>query len=171
MGILLLLVSLNAQDNLPVYSAVQYRILTDSLYKSNEPQDMLIAVTNSSPGSVEAYELRIYDLKVFWTIVSARLNGEDLWLVNRDLNSEDVNVVSWNYDSDKNLLRIYPPARQAGYELELMIRMSILQPGLITKSDSKNISLEADLGGVTYSCLPGDSGDHINFKRKARNKR
>ena len=167
-GILLLLVSLNAQDNLPVYSAVQYRILTDSLSKSNEPQDMLISITNSSPGTVVAYELKIYDLKVLWTIVSAKLNDEDLWLVNRDSNPENENVLSWNYDSGKNLLRIYPPERQAGYDLEIMLRLSILQPGLITKSDSKNVSLEADLSGVTYTCLPRESGDLIKFKRKAK---
>ncbi len=165
------LISLYAQDNLPTYSAVQYEVQADSLLKTNEPQDLLISITCNASGGLDTYELKIYDLKVLWTIVSATLNNEPIWLVNTDSKSDKENVLAWKYDSQLHVLRLYPFEWQSGYELELMIRLSILQPGLVAKSDSKSIVLEADLGGRKYQCSPRGSGSDMTFKRKVRNTR
>jgi len=171
LGIFLFLVSLGAQDNLPVYSSVEYEVQADSLLKTNEPQQISISLSSNSSTGIDAYELKIYDLKILWTIVSASLNAEPIWLINADSKSDQENVLAWNYNSEQNLLRLYPSDWQAGYDLELIVRLSILQPGLIMKSDLKNISLETELGGVKYKCIPRGSGDNITFKRKVRNTR
>jgi hypothetical protein len=169
--IFLLLFSLSAQDNLPVYSSVQYEVQADSLLKTNEPQTISISISSNSSTGIDAYELKINSLKVLWTIVSANLNSEPIWLINEDTNPDKENVLAWNYDPEENLLRVYPSDWQAGYDLELITRMSLLQPGLIDRSDSKNLSLETELGGVKYRCLPRGSGDNLTFKRKAQNTR
>jgi len=171
LGISIFLVSLGAQDNLPVYSSVEYEIQADSLLKTNEPQQISISISSTSSAGIDAYELKINSLKVFWTIVSANLNTEPIWLINADTKPDKENVLAWNYDPEENLLRLYPSDWQRGYDLQLIVRMSILQPGLIEKSDSKNLSLETELGGVKYKCLPRGSGDNITFKRKVRNTR
>jgi hypothetical protein len=163
-------ISLYAQENLPTYSAVEYEIQADSLIKSNQPQDMLISISSSS-GGLDAYELKIYDLKVLWTLVSAKLNDEPIWLVNDDLKSDRENVLAWEYDSEQNLLRLYPADWQSGYELELMVRLSILQPGLVKKNDAKSIALEADIGGTKYKCSSRGTGSDMTFKKKVRNTR
>ena len=165
------LISLYAQDNLPTYPAVQYEVQADSLLKTNEPQDLLISITCNASGGVDTYQIKIYDLKVLWTIVSATLNDEPIWLVNTDSKSDKENVLAWKYDSQQSVLRLFPFEWQSGYELELMIRLSILQPGLVTKSDSKSIVLEAELGGRKYQCSPRGSGSEMTFKRKMRNTR
>jgi len=64
LGIFLLVVSLGAQDNLPIYSAVQYEIQADSLMKTNEPQEMLISISAASSGDIDAYEVKIYDYNI-----------------------------------------------------------------------------------------------------------
>ena len=171
LGIFLLLVSLDAQDNLPVYSSVEYEVQADSLLKTNEPQQISISISSNSSAGIDAYELKINSLKVLWTIISANLNAEPIWLINAETNVDKENVLAWNYDPGENLLRLYPSDWQAGYDLELIVRMSILQPGLVETSDSKNLSLETEFGGVKYKCLPRGSGGNMTFKRKVRNTR
>ena len=171
LSIFLMLISLNAQENLPTYSAVEYEIQPDSLFKSNEPQDILISIFSSSSGGLDAYELKIYDLKVMWTIVSAKLNDESIWLVNDDSKSDRDNVLAWKYDSEQNLLRLYPSEWQSGYDLELMVRLNILQPGLVKKNDTKSIALEVNIGDAKYQCSPRGTGSDMTFKKKVRNTR
>jgi len=171
LSIFLLQISVYAQENLPTYSAVEYEIQADSLLKSNEQQDMLISISSSSSGGLDAFELKIYDLKVMWTIVSAKLDNEEIWLVNSGAKSERENVLAWEYDSDQNLLRIFPSDWQSGYDLELMVRLNILQPGLVKKNDTKSIALEVDIAGTKYQCSPRGTGSDMTFKRKVRNTR
>lgn len=165
------LVSLFAQDNLPVYSAVQYEVRADSLLKTNQPQDVTISISCNSSGGLDAYEIKIYDLKVLWTLVSAKLNDEAIWLVNAKSKSENEKVVAWHYDKDQNLLRFYPVDWQSGYSLELTVRASILQPALLENNDSKIVSLETDVGGQKYQCSTIRSGGDMTFKRKLRQTR
>jgi hypothetical protein len=171
LGIFLSLVSLGAQDNLPIYSAVQYEIQADSLMKTNEPQEILISISAASAGGMDAYEVKIYDLKVHWTVISASFNDEPLWLVNSDSKSDKENVLAWKYNPEENLLSLYPSDWQSGYDLDVTVRMSILQPGLVKKSYSKNIALEANLGGIKYQCFQSGSGSNMTFKRKVQNTR
>jgi len=169
--IFLSLASLNAQDNLPLYSAVQYEVQADSLFRSNEPQDLIVSISSSSSQGLESYELKIYDLKVLWTLVSATFNNEPIWLVKADSKSDNEKVLSWNYDREQSLLRLYPPDWQSGYELEVTVRLSILEPGLVKKTDAKNLSLEAEFGGTKYQCSPRGSGSDMTFKKKLRKTR
>ena len=104
-------------------------------------------------------------------IVSAKLDNEDIWLVNADSKSDRENVLAWEYDSDQNLLRIFPSDWQSGYDLELMVRLNILQPGLVKKNDTKSIALEADIGGTKYKCSSRGTGNDMTFKKKVRNTR
>jgi hypothetical protein len=171
LGILLSLISLYAQDNLPTYSSVQYEVQADSLFKTNQPQDLKISISCSSSGGLDAYELKIYDLKVLWTIVSANLNDQSIWLVNADSRSERENVLAWHYDSEQSLLRLFPAEWQSAYTLEVTVRASILQPAKLAESDSKIVMLEADLGGQKYKCATTGSGSQMTFKRKMKSTR
>jgi len=171
LGILLSLVSLYAQDNLPVYSAVQYEVQADSLLKTNQPQNVTISISSSSPGGLETYEIKIYNLKVLWILVSANLNDESIWLVNAESRSENEKVLAWEYDAEQNLLRLFPAEWPSGYRLEVTVRASILQPVLLEKNDSQIVTLEADVGGQKYQCATTGSGDDITFKRKLRQTR
>jgi hypothetical protein len=165
------LISLFAQDNLPVYSGVEYEVRADSLIKTNQPQDLTILISGNSPRGLDAYELKIYDLKVLWTLVSANLNGESIWLVNEETRSENEKVLAWNYDSEENLLRLFPAEWSSGYNLEVTVKASILQPALLEKTDSRIVALEADVGGTKYQCAPTGSGGDMTFKRKLRQTR
>jgi hypothetical protein len=162
------LVSLFAQDNLPLTSAVQYEVQADSLLRSNQPQDVTLLLTCNSPAGLDAYEIKIHNLKVMWTLVSANLNSESLWLVSADAKSGKENVLAWEYDTKQALLRLYPNEWTAGYQLEVTIRASILQPALLKKTDSKVIALEADMGGQKYQCETTGSGGDMTFKNKLR---
>lgn len=165
------LVSLSAQDNLPVTSAAEYEVQADSLLRTNEPQDLQILITCNSPGGLDAYEIKIQDLKVLWTLVSANLNGEALWLVNAGKRSENENVLAWEYDREQSLLRLFPNEWAAGHQLEVAVRASILQPGLLKKTDSKVIALEADMGGQKFQCTTTGSGGDMTFKKNLRTTR
>jgi hypothetical protein len=165
------LISLIAQDNLPITSAVQYEIQADSLVKTNQPQEVTISITCNSPNDLESYELKIYDLKVLWTLVSANLNDQPIWLVNAESQSENEKVLAWQYNAEQNLLRLFPAAWQSGYRLDVTVRASILQPALLEKTDSRSVLLEADVGGQKYQCSTTQSGGEMTFKRKLRQTR
>ena len=166
--IVLSLISLNAQDNLPVFSDVQYELQADSLLKTNQPQEITISISCNSPGELDAYEIKIYDLRVLWTIVSARIDGEPLWLVNMNSRSEKENVLAWYYDREENLVRLHPSNLSSAYTLEVTIQASILQPALLTDSESRLVRVEANLDGQKYRCTPAGSGGEMRFKRKVR---
>ena len=161
------LVSLFAQDNLPATSAAEYEVQADSLLRTNQPQDVTLLISCNSPGGLDAYEIKIKDLKVLWTLVSASLNGESLWLVNAGARSEKENVLAWQYDTERNFLRLYPNEWASGYQLEVTVRASILQPALLEKTDSKIISVEVDLGGQYFQCATTGSGGDMTFKRNS----
>jgi hypothetical protein len=162
------LVSLFAQDNLPLTSAVQYEVQADSLLRSNQPQDLTLIITCNSAAGLDAYEIKIHGLNVMWTLVSANLNNEQLWLVNADERSGRANVLAWEYDSEQALLRLFPNAWAAGHQLEVTVRASILQPALLKKTSSKLIALEVDMGGQKYRCETSGTGGDMTFKKKIR---
>ena len=165
------LVSLFAQDNLPVYSAVQYEVRADSLLKTNQPQEVTILISCNSSGGLDAYEIKIDDLKVLWTLVSANLNDQSVWLVNAESKSDNEKVLAWQYDSEQDLLRLFPADWSSGYQLEVTVRASILQPALLEKNDSRIVLLEVDVGGQKYQCATSGSGGDMTFKRKLRQTR
>jgi hypothetical protein len=162
------MVSLFAQDNLPLTSAVQYEVRADSLLRSNQPQDVTLLLTCNSTAGLDAYEIKIYDLKVMWTLVSANLNGEPLWLVSADTRTGKENVLAWEYDAEQALLRLYPNEWAGRNQLEVTVRASILQPALLKKTDSKVIALEADMGGQKFQCETTGSGGDMTFKKNIR---
>jgi hypothetical protein len=165
------LVSLFAQDNLPVTSTVEYEVRADSLLKTNQPQELKILISCNSPGGQEAYEIKIYDLKVLWTLVSAKLNDEQIWLVNGDSKSENEQVLTWQNDSAQNLLRLYPADWQSGYRLEVTVRASILEPALLKRTGSRIVALETDSGGQKFQCSTTGSGRDMTFKKSLRKTR
>ena len=161
-----MLVSLYAQDTLPVNSAMQYEVQADSLLKSNQPQNLQIIISCNSSAGLNFYEIKINGLKVLWTLVSAKLNEQPVWLVNSNTRTDNNKVLAWYYDSEQSLLRLYPAEWEATYVLDLTVSASILQPAKLSKSDSKLVSLEADLGGQKFTCVTTESGGEMTFKRK-----
>lgn len=171
LGIIFSLGIVQAQDNLPLNSDVEYEVRADSLLKSNQSQNLQVTIACNSSGGLDFYEIKVYDLKVFWTLVSATLNDQPVWLVNSNSRSDNNKVLAWYYNAEQNLLRLYPSEWNGTYRLDLTITASILQPAKLSTISSKLISLQAELGGQKYECVPVGSGGEMTFKRKTQRNR
>ena len=161
---LLLLPGLWAQDNLPTLSAIQYQIQTDSVSRTSSPQDITVTVSAGSVNDLSDLILGIDEVSAFWTVVSANLNDQTLWLINSPAPSEKQNVLAWRFDQEENSLYLYPRDDQLSSDLTLIVRLNLLRPNRIASQSSTTINMLADVGNVRYQCVTTGSGNTISFR-------
>jgi hypothetical protein len=165
LSVLVVLISSgHAQDLLPARTDIVYEISADSLSLNNVPQDLNLSITCGSPDLINAYILRLDETAVLWTLVSAELDNQPLWLIMNDNNSERSDILAWQYDPLEKVLRFYPPKIGIHYDLKMALKICLLQPGPIQKKSSKEVALEAlTTNGITR-CATKGSGNRVVFK-------
>ncbi len=155
---------LMAQDTLPTLSAIQYQIQTDSLSRTNIPQDLSLTITAGSVGNRNNLILNIDNVSAFWTVVSANLNNQTLWLINSQTPSERENVLAWNYNKEEKSLYLYPTENQLSSDLNLVVRLNLLKANEINNKSATTVNLIADVGNIRYQCVPTGAGNGISFR-------
>jgi len=161
---LFILPGLWAQDTLPALAAIQYQIQTDSLSRTSSPQDITVSVFAGSVSDLSDLSLSIDDVSAYWTVVSANLGDQTLWLINAQVPSEKQNVLAWQFDQKDNSLYFYPREDQLSSDLTLVVRLNLLRPNRIVRRISTTINLLADIGNVRYQCVATGSGNTISFR-------
>jgi len=162
--VVFLISSGRGQDLLPARTDIVYEISADSLSLNNVPQDLNLSITCGSSDVINAYILRLDETAVLWTIVSAELNNQPLWLIMNENNSERSDILAWQYDPLEKVLRFYPPKISTNYDIKIALRICLLQAGHIQKKSSKEVALEALTTNGIARCTTKGPGNRVVFK-------
>jgi hypothetical protein len=151
------------QQELPVITEIKYQILSDTLKITTQPQIISVTIINESNEKITALKLGCEKLNMYWTLIQASLNGENLWLVQSEFSPVQKNILAWKYDQANHQLILYQENFSDPTNLELKIQLNLTGNSLSKKEFDDNIILEAiTLTGV-YNCN-SINGNKIYFK-------
>ncbi|MCK5032341.1 MAG: hypothetical protein KAS18_01875 [Calditrichia bacterium] len=145
-------------------SDLQINVNTESLEKSIQPQELLVEINKNIQVTPGFMSIVIENLESGLTLVSAKLNNEDLWLINSTASSTNEKVVAWNYDKENSSLIIYPYNWNSPYILDLNIQVNLKNISSIDSNTSTAIILATELGGSLFEALPTGRGNNIQIR-------
>lgn len=151
-----------AQDNLPSRSDIQIEIQSDSLIRDNSPQEITLLIDANNAANLDALLINIDQIESLWTVMSAEVEGESLWLKNSESNAGRDDVLAWKYND--NSLHLAPFGSQLTSQLKVVVRLNLLKPGTIQAGSGKEITLLADINGERYRCLPVGNRPVVSFR-------
>ncbi len=161
---LLLSTVLFAQQENLVTSAIKFEVVSESLQITEKPQTVSVKITCGSGDFGKFFNLRIAKTDAVWSLISARLNGDSLWLIQSNSAPSQNEVLSWETEKSKSQLILYPAAWQSAYVLDLEIQINLEQSSNIVKDTDEMILLGANLPSGSYECSPAGRGNRISFK-------
>ena len=156
--------SANAQDVVPVRSDIRFEISADSLSRNKNPQDITLSITSNTADEIEVYKIYLNNTDVLWTVVSAELNGQPLWLIMDNSKSERSEILVWHHDQEENNLIFYPPSGSTNYSLNLNVRLNLLRSNTLEKKSAGTVILEAQSKEIVSRCSATGRGDRVFFK-------
>jgi hypothetical protein len=166
--ILLILVTLivhsEGQNPIATRLDISYNVAADSLFRKNNPQNLNLSIACGSSEVIDVYRVTMSDTEVLWTVVSAELNGQPLWLIMNNGQSPRNNILAWDYDEEQKMLRFYPPPESNTYNLDLHLQINLLHSGSIQKKSTREVILEAQAAGNLTRCSLKEGGNKVAFQ-------
>ena len=153
-----------AQDTKPTTSALTFEVLSTSLQMSKEPQNIRIIISCNGSQDIESLTLKMTQIKALWSVVSAKLNNQPLWLIKSENMSNKDDVLAWNLSAQDSELILFPNEWSTPYVMELEIQLNLNDPKISQKEASTNITMEASMAGESYHCSPTGRGNQLSVQ-------
>ena len=102
--------------------------------------------------------------EVLWTVVSAEMNAQQLWLIMNEGKADRENILAWYYDREEGELRFFPPPGVTNFDLNMVLRVNLLRSHIIQKKSEKEVALLAQSGGDLSRCATRGNGNIVSFK-------
>ena len=153
------------QNQLPVTSEVTIEVLSPSLTISKQPQNMTIRIGANSIGSLEFIAIQLDSTQAVWTVLSARVDGQELWLVQSDARPDKDNLMGWQYNSEMQMLQIYPGQWPAGFQLELEVQLNLINTRAAGERTSDRVIAMASTGTILSRCSESGQGGLISLNK------
>ena len=145
-------------------SEIQINVKTESLERTIQSQQLSLEINKNNLEKPGYLSIAIEDIETALTLVSAKLNNEDLWLINSRTSSSNEKVIAWNFDKENSRLEIYPYNWNSPYILDLNIQVNLKNISSIESNTSTTISLNTELGGSLFEALPTGRGNIIQIR-------
>jgi hypothetical protein len=158
------ILQVDAQDSLPQRSDIIYEVSADTLQRNNSPQDITLSINNGATENIDTFILSLRDTEVLWTVVSAQMNQQPLWLIMKEGAAERNDILAWQYDREEKMLRLYPPAVGVSYDLDLVLKLNLLRSNQIKKLSGREVLLVTESGGELSRCSLEGSGNQVTFR-------
>ncbi len=153
------------QDQLPVTNQINIEVLSPSITISKQPQNMTIRIGANDAASLDFIALQLDSTQAVWTVLSARVDGQELWLVQSDVRPDKDNLMAWRYDSETQLLRIYPGQWPAGFELDLEVQLNLVNLRTAGEKISDRVVALASISSVVSRCSESGRGGLISLNK------
>ena len=162
--LILLIGSLPGQDIKPVTTDIRHEVLDELIDVDQEQQILNIQVTSLISSGVQYFAIGFKNFPARWSLISASLNGEILWLVKANVHPGNEKVLAWDYSPDSKQIRVYPHSWPAAYVLDLQMQLNF-EDSFDTRENSDDIVLlEAELSGGAYLATPTGRGNKISLR-------
>lgn len=155
---------LYAQNDNPKTSDIQINVKTESLEKTKQAQQLSLEINKNSLDTPGYLSIAFDNIESVLTLVSAKRNNEDLWLLNSSSPSSNEKVINWNFDKENSQLNIYPYNWNSTFVLDLNIQVNIKNISSIESETSTTIVLTTELGGSLFEALPTGQGNNIQIR-------
>ena len=155
---------LPAQQNKPTTSDISIEVITETIQITNKPQIILIRITCSSITDLQYLSMKYTNSSANWSLISALLNGESLWLLQSDSASDNDKVLAWNSNKNESNFLLYPSDWQTIFTLDLEIQINLMNISSLTIDSQDQIILDAIYNCITYECITSGRGNTIIFK-------
>ena len=152
------------QDEAPPTESVNVEVLTESLQITNKAQIISVRINCESVENVQFLSMKFSKSDAVWSVVSARLNDGQLWLIKADTEQNTEKVMAWNYDSVKKELLLYPGNWPAGYSLDVDIQVNFTDLISLKDQNVETIISEINLDGTTFRCSEVGRGSTIDLR-------
>jgi hypothetical protein len=162
--LMLLISSLCGQDIKPVTTEIRYEVLDELIDVDQEEQALNIQVTSLTLTGIKYLSIGFEKIPARWSLISAELNGEKLWLVKADIHPGNDKVLAWDYSPGSNQIRLFPHTWQAPYVLDLQMQLNFESRVDSQETSDERVLVEAELSGTAFLATPTGRGDKINFR-------
>jgi hypothetical protein len=155
---------INAQSINQKTSEIQINVKTESIEKSIQPQELSLEISKNNQETPGFLSLGIENVESELTLVSAKLNGEELWLIKATTSSTNNKVVVWDFDKENSSLIIYPYNWNSPYVLDLNMQVNLKSISSIESNTSTSIVLTAEISSELFDALPTGRGNEIQIR-------
>jgi hypothetical protein len=151
-----------AQNSRPITDDIQVEVMTTELNKSINSQNILIRLTCNT--SVQSLLSGMRNVKSSLIPVSASRGTENLWLIKSNTAHDSSQVMAWNADADNSQLALYPGNWNPPYEIELNLRASFPNLGIIQNLKQIEFVVQVRMGNTLFEATPTGAGNIITLK-------
>lgn len=143
---------------------IQISVNTESIEKTIQPQDLVVEISKNYLGRPGFMSIGIENVNAGLTLVSSKLNNDDLWLINSSTSSTNEKVIAWEFDEENSRILLYPYNWNSPYILELNIQVNLKNLSLIENYDNANVILTSEISNELVDALPTGNGNVIQIK-------
>ena len=143
---------------------IQISVNTESIEKTIQPQELVMEINKNIQGQPGFMSVGFENVESGLTLVSAKLNNDELWLINSAASSTNEKVIAWDFDEENSRLVLYPYNWNSPYVLELNIQVNLKNLSSIENSDNANVILTSKLSNEMVDALPTGNGNVIQIK-------
>ena len=156
--------ALFSQDANQKTSNIQINVKTEFLEKTKLSQQLSLEIDKNTLDIPEFLSITFDNIESVLTLISAKRNNEDLWLLNSSSASSNEKVINWNYDKENSRLFLYPYNWNSTYVLDLNIQVNFRNVSGLENVNSTNIVLNTELNGNILEALPTGRGNNIQIR-------
>jgi hypothetical protein len=153
-----------AQTERPTTYDLTIEVLNEALKSNKDPQIISAIIQCGSAQDLQVLTLKMNNLKSVWSVISAKLNEQALWLIKSDVSANNEKVLAWNHETGSSELKLYPSVWQVPYVLELEIQINVTNTNRSLKEQSETLNMEATISGVSYRCAADGRGNQLNIE-------
>ena len=157
-------ITVTAQIVKPVNPNIIMEVLSESKNIDDEDQYIQVQISCQTFDVVNTIFLSFENTPARWTVVSAQLNDELLWLLKAGTKTTHDKVLAWDFDESMRELKLFPSNWQVPYVLDLQLQMNMNDRGKIQTQYQDKIIVEADLITGDFSASPTGRGDIITLR-------
>ena len=154
---------LNAQNANRKSTDIQINVNTESIEKTIQPQELLVEINKNIQAKPGYMSIGIENVDAGLTLVGAKLNNEELWLINSATSSTNEKVVAWDFEEENSRLVIYPFNWNSPYLLDLKIQVNLKNLSSIENNNNVTVVLTSQLLNELVEALPTGNGNVIQI--------
>lgn len=153
-----------AQTDRPITYDLTIEVLNETLKSNKDPQNIIVIINCNSAQDLQALTLKMNKMKSVWSVISAKINEQTLWLIKADVSASNDKVLAWNHKTESSELKLYPSAWQVPYVLELEIQLNLNDTNGSLKESTETLIMEATVSGTSYQCATEGRGNQLNLE-------
>jgi hypothetical protein len=155
---------ITAQNSNRKTSDIQINVNTESIEKTIQPQELLVEINKNIQAKPGYMSIGIENIDMGLTLVGAKINNEELWLINSAISSTNEKVIAWDFDEENSRLVIYPFNWNSPYLLDLKIQVNLKNLSSIDNNNNVTVILTSQLSNELVDALPTGNGNDIQIR-------